>query len=124
MCEAKYDFLTVRDIQRTLKIGTNVAYNLIHSKAFTHGSKAPALRNNEAKSSIIIMKDENWRLPWQISVVQMAKGAGGSSPIAHGYIKSRSAGKKTALRKGNRLRGKQRRSASRERKSGLRNRNT
>ena len=28
MCEAKYDFLTVRDIQRTLKIGTNVAYNL------------------------------------------------------------------------------------------------
>ena len=34
MCEAKYDFLTVRDIQRTLKIGTNVAYNLIHSKAF------------------------------------------------------------------------------------------
>ena len=34
MCQAKYDFLTVRDIQRTLKIGTNVAYNLIHSKAF------------------------------------------------------------------------------------------
>ena len=23
MCEAKYDFLTVRDIQRTLKIGKN-----------------------------------------------------------------------------------------------------
>ena len=34
MCEAKYDFLTVRDSQRTVKIGTNVAYNLIHSKAF------------------------------------------------------------------------------------------
>lgn len=73
---------------------------------------------------MVYMEGENWRLPWQISVVQMAKGAGGSSPIAHGYIKSRSAGKKTALRKGNRLKGKQRRSASRERKSGLRNRNT
>ena len=34
MCEAKYDLWTVRDIQRILKIGTNVAYNLIHSKAF------------------------------------------------------------------------------------------
>lgn len=34
MSEAKYEFLTVREIQEILRIGTNVAYNLIHSKAF------------------------------------------------------------------------------------------
>ena len=34
MCEATRDTLTVKEIQQILKIGTNSAYNLIHSKAF------------------------------------------------------------------------------------------
>jgi len=34
MCESKKEILTVREIQDILKIGTNAAYNLIHSKAF------------------------------------------------------------------------------------------
>lgn len=34
MCEATRDTLTVKEMQRILKIGTNSAYNLIHSKAF------------------------------------------------------------------------------------------
>lgn len=34
MCEAKRDTLTVKEMQEILKIGTNSAYNLIHSKAF------------------------------------------------------------------------------------------
>lgn len=34
MCEAMQDTLTVKEVQQILKIGTNSAYNLIHSKAF------------------------------------------------------------------------------------------
>ena len=34
MSEQVQDILTVKDIQRILKIGTNTAYNLIHSKSF------------------------------------------------------------------------------------------
>lgn len=34
MCEATQDTLTVKEVQEILKIGTNSAYNLIHSKAF------------------------------------------------------------------------------------------
>lgn len=34
MCEAIQDTLTVKEVQEILKIGTNSAYNLIHSKAF------------------------------------------------------------------------------------------
>lgn len=34
MCEAMQDTLTVKEVQEILKIGTNSAYNLIHSKAF------------------------------------------------------------------------------------------
>ena len=34
MCEARFEILTVKDIRQILKIGTNAAYNLIHSKAF------------------------------------------------------------------------------------------
>lgn len=34
MCEMKCEILTVKDVQKILKIGTNAAYNLIHSKAF------------------------------------------------------------------------------------------
>ena len=34
MCEVIQDTLTVKEVQEILKIGTNSAYNLIHSKAF------------------------------------------------------------------------------------------
>lgn len=34
MRETMQDTLTVKEIQQILKIGTNSAYNLIHSKAF------------------------------------------------------------------------------------------
>lgn len=34
MCEARIEVLTVKEVQEILKIGTNTAYNLIHSKAF------------------------------------------------------------------------------------------
>lgn len=34
MCEMQYEILTVKEVQNILKIGTNAAYNLIHSKAF------------------------------------------------------------------------------------------
>ncbi len=34
MCEVKNEILTVKEIQQILRIGTNTAYNLIHSKAF------------------------------------------------------------------------------------------
>lgn len=34
MRELPQDTLTVKDLQRILKIGTNSAYTLIHSKAF------------------------------------------------------------------------------------------
>ena len=34
MCEVTQDTLTVKEVQEILKIGTNSAYNLIHSKAF------------------------------------------------------------------------------------------
>ena len=34
MCERMRETLTVKEIQEILKIGTNSAYNLIHSKAF------------------------------------------------------------------------------------------
>jgi len=36
MRETKQEILTVKEIQDILKIGTNAAYNLIHSKAFRH----------------------------------------------------------------------------------------
>lgn len=34
MSEVKCEILTVKEVQNILKIGTNAAYNLIHSKAF------------------------------------------------------------------------------------------
>lgn len=34
MREMQYEILTVKEVQNILKIGTNTAYNLIHSKAF------------------------------------------------------------------------------------------
>ena len=34
MCERTQETLTVKEIQDILKIGTNSAYNLIHSKPF------------------------------------------------------------------------------------------
>ncbi len=34
MCESKHEILTVKEVQEILKVGTNAAYNLIHSKAF------------------------------------------------------------------------------------------
>ncbi len=34
MCETTQDTLTVKEMQEILKIGTNSAYNLVHSKAF------------------------------------------------------------------------------------------
>lgn len=34
MRESLHDILTVKQIQEILKIGTNTAYNLIHSQAF------------------------------------------------------------------------------------------
>ena len=34
MCKSHEETLTVREMQEILKIGTNSAYNLIHSKAF------------------------------------------------------------------------------------------
>ncbi len=34
MREATQDTLTVKEVQQILKIGTNSAYNLIHSKKF------------------------------------------------------------------------------------------
>lgn len=34
MGESKHEILTVKEVQEILKIGTNTAYNLIHSKAF------------------------------------------------------------------------------------------
>lgn len=34
MGEARIEVLTVKEVQEILKIGTNTAYNLIHSKAF------------------------------------------------------------------------------------------
>ena len=34
MCETQKETLTVKEMQQILKIGTNSAYNLIHSKAF------------------------------------------------------------------------------------------
>lgn len=34
MCKPTQETLTVKEIQQILKIGTNTAYNLIHSKAF------------------------------------------------------------------------------------------
>lgn len=34
MGESKREILTVKEVQEILKIGTNTAYNLIHSKAF------------------------------------------------------------------------------------------
>lgn len=34
MCEKMQDTLTVKEMQEILKIGTNSAYNLIHSKVF------------------------------------------------------------------------------------------
>ena len=42
MREAMQDTLTVKEMQQILKIGTNSAYNLIHSKAF------PVLRIGQA----------------------------------------------------------------------------
>lgn len=34
MCEMQHEILTVKEVQQILKIGTNAAYNLIHSKSF------------------------------------------------------------------------------------------
>lgn len=34
MCEARPEILTVKEIQDILKVGTNAAYNLIHSNSF------------------------------------------------------------------------------------------
>ena len=34
MCESRHEILTVKEIKEILKIGTNAAYNFIHSKAF------------------------------------------------------------------------------------------
>ena len=34
MDEKSQEILTVKEVQKILKIGTNAAYNLIHSKAF------------------------------------------------------------------------------------------
>lgn len=34
MCEVQHEILTVKEIQQILKIGTNAAYHLIHSKSF------------------------------------------------------------------------------------------
>ncbi len=34
MCEKRQEILTVEDVRQVLKIGSNAAYNLVHSGAF------------------------------------------------------------------------------------------
>lgn len=63
MCKQTQETLTVKEVREILNIGTNSAYNLIHSKAFpvikigqsyripkgpfTHGWRIPVLRNTK-----------------------------------------------------------------------------